>query len=138
ARRDEIEHAKEEGIHFMLLTSPKRVVGKSKVEGLECLQMMLGEPDETGRRRPVAIENSEFIINCDQIIIAIGRTPNPLIIKDSNLHHTMRGNLKVNESLQTSDPQIFAGGDITRGETTVIEAMGDGKTAAKEILKFLS
>jgi glutamate synthase (NADPH/NADH) small chain len=135
ARREEIHHAKEEGIQFLLLTNPVRVVGKENVSGVECVQMMLGEPDESGRRRPVPIENSEFIVECDTFVVAIGQGPNPLITKTSQLRHNAKGNLIVNENLMTSKPGVFAGGDIVAsGENaTVIKAMGDGKLAAKSI-----
>ncbi len=137
ARDEEIKHAQEENIKFMLLTSPSRILGKEKVEGIELIQMMLGEKDETGRRRPIPIENSEFIVKCDQVIIAIGQGPNPLIKKTSNLEHDLKGYLIVNESLQTSNEKVFAGGDIIGEEDTVIKAMADGKKAAKEIENFL-
>jgi glutamate synthase (NADPH/NADH) small chain len=100
--------------------------------------MMLGEPDSSGRRKPVTIVNSDFKVECDQIIIAIGRTPNPLLLKGSKLQHGINGNIIINELQQTSDQKIFAGGDIVRGETTVIEAMGDGKKAAYNIHKQFS
>ena len=137
ARVEEIEHAKEEGIRFELLTNPIEILGETKVEGIKCLKMELGEPDGSGRRRPVPIKDSEFVIPCDQVIIAIGRTPNPLLSRTTDIEHTDRGLIVVNEDRQTSDPKIFAGGDIARGETTVIEAMGDGKVAAKKIAEML-
>ena len=99
--------------------------------------MMLDEPDQSGRRKPVPILNSDFSIECDQVIIAIGRTPNPLLVRGSGLRHNADGKLIVDDELKTSDPKIFAGGDIIRGETTVILAMGDGKKCAMSIANML-
>jgi glutamate synthase (NADPH/NADH) small chain len=135
AREEEIDNAKEEGIHFMMLTNPTQVLGDDKVEGIECIQMMLGETDTDGRRKPVPIENSEFVIDCDQVVIAIGQKPNPLLLKGSRLEHEAKGYLVVNENLQTSDKRVFAGGDIIHGDT-VIKAMGDGKKAAVAIVDW--
>ena len=135
AREEEIDNAKEEGIHFMMLTNPTQVLGDDKVEGIECIQMMLGEADTDGRRKPVPIENSEFVIDCDQVVIAIGQKPNPLLLKGSKLEHDSKGYLIVNENLQTSDKRVFAGGDIIHGDT-VIKAMGDGKKAAVAIVDW--
>ncbi|MBU0615461.1 MAG: NADPH-dependent glutamate synthase, partial [Nanoarchaeota archaeon] len=141
ARKEEIKHAQEEGIHFLLLTSPIRILGDSKVEGIECIQMRLGDEDTSGRRQPVPIENSEFVIACDQVIIAIGSSPNPLALKETAVDHNPAGYLFVNENLMTSKEGVFAGGDIIGGTTghgaTVIQAMGDGKTAAKAIDTYL-
>jgi len=136
ARIEEIKHAQEEGIHFMLLTNPTRILGTEKVEGIECMQMMLGEADKSRRRRPVPIEDSEFTIECDQVIIAIGQDPNPLLIKVVNIEHDEKSYLVADENMMTSIPGVFAGGDITAGEedgATVINAMGAGKKAAKSI-----
>jgi len=137
ARKEEIGHAQEEGIHFMMLTNPTKIIGSSEVEGIECKQMMLGEEDESGRRKPVAIEDSEFTIDCDQVIIAIGQGPNPLLTKTVNIAHNERGYFMVDENLMTSIPGVFAGGDIIGGAegsgATVIHAMGAGKMAARSI-----
>ncbi len=137
ARKEEIKHAQEEGIHFMLLTNPNRIIGSSVVEGIECMQMMLGEEDASGRRKPVPIEDSQFMIDCDQVIIAIGQGPNPLLTKTVNIAHNERGYLMVDENLMTSIPGVFAGGDIIGGSegvgATVIHAMGAGKMAASAI-----
>ncbi len=137
ARSEEIRHAQEEGIHFMLLTNPVRILGNEKVEGIECAQMMLGEKDESGRRKPMAIDDSEFSIECDQVVIAIGQGPNPLLTKTVNIEHDAKGYLIVDENMMTSIPGVFAGGDIIGGEegvgATVINAMGAGKKAAKAI-----
>ena len=137
ARNEEIEHAKEEGIKFLLLTNPTKIMGKEKVEAIECVQMMLGEPDEDGRRSPVALENTEFQIKCDQVVVAIGQGPNPLIAKTTKLHHGPKNNIIVDENFQTSNPKIFAAGDIVSGAATVIKAMGDAKKAAKAIDEFI-
>lgn len=137
ARIEEIEHAKEEGINFMLLANPTKIIGTANIEGIECVKMVLSEMDSSGRRKPVQEKGSEFVINCDQVIVAIGQGPNPLLLKDSNLKKE-QGYLVVNESLQTSDKMIFAGGDIIGGNATVIKAMADGKIVAKSINAFLS
>lgn len=137
ARIEEINHAKEEGIKFLLLTNPMRILGEKAVEGIECIQMMLGEKDETGRRSPIPIAGSEFIIDCDQVIVAIGQGPNPLLIRKTDLELGERGTLFVDENNRTSNEKIFAGGDIISGEATVIKAIADGKKAANEIDTYL-
>ena len=141
ARNEEIEHAHQEGIHFMMLTNPARILGDKKVEGIECIQMMLGEPDESGRRKPIPIEDSHFTIECDQVVIAIGQGPNPLLTKTVNVGHDESGYLKIDENMMTSIPGVFAGGDITGGiegaGATVINAMGAGKKAAKAIASWV-
>ncbi len=137
ARKEEIKHAQEEGIHFMLLTNPVEILGSEKVEGMLCAQMMLGEADESGRRKPIPIEDSEFAIDCDQVVIAIGQGPNPLLSKTVNIEHNKKGYFIVDENMMTSIPGVFAGGDIIGGEegtgATVISAMSAGKKAAKSI-----
>ncbi len=137
ARIEEVKHAQEEGIHFMLLTNPTRILGTEKVEGIECVQMMLGEADESGRRKPIPIEGSEFTIEADIVVIAIGQGPNPLLTKTVNIEHDEEGYLRVDENMMTSIPGVFAGGDIIGGDegsgATVINAMGAGKKAAKAI-----
>jgi len=141
ARKEEIKHTQEEGIHFMLLTNPIEILGTEKVEGMKCMQMMLGEADESGRRKPIPIEDSEFIIDCDQVIIAIGQGPNPLLTKTVNIAHNEKGYFIVDENMMTSIPGVFAGGDIIGGEegtgATVINAMGAGKKAAKAINEWV-
>ena len=137
ARNEEIKHAEEEGIHFMMLTLPVRILGNEKVEGIECIQMRLGEPDESGRRKPEPIEGSEFAIDCNQVIIAIGQGPNPLIAKTSKLEHSHKNNLIVDENMKTSMEGVYAAGDITSGAATVIKAMGDAKKAAKAIDEYI-
>jgi glutamate synthase (NADPH) small chain len=139
ARDEEIENAKEEGIHFILLTNPIKIIGTEKVEGIECIQMKLGEPSLDERRQPIPIENSEFVLDCDQVIIAIGQNPNPLLVKQTKLYKDIKSHLRVDENMQTSDPQIFAGGDIVKGNNgTVIRAMSNGKIAANAIDKMLT
>jgi glutamate synthase (NADPH) small chain len=137
ARIEEVEHSKQEGIKFMMLTNPVEILGEKEVTGIRCVQMMLAEADESGRRKPVPIEGSEFNIICDQIIIAIGQGSNPLVARSMKIGHDIRNNLIVDDNMQTSIEGVYAGGDIIGGNTTVIQAMGDGKKAAKAIDGFL-
>lgn len=141
ARKEEIENAKEEGIVFRLLTNPTRILeGENMtVNGVECIKMELGEPDESGRRSPVAVEGSEHIIDADIVIIAIGTSPNPMIFSGSEgLETNSRGTIVVDESGKTSLDNVYAGGDAVTGAATVISAMGAGKVAAKAINEYLS
>ena len=142
ARVEEVHHAKEEGIEFHILQSPKRVLGdeNSHVVGIECLKYELGEPDESGRRRPIPIEGSEFTIELDTVIIAIGNRPNPLLLRTMpELQTTKWGTIVVDEeTMQTSVPGVYAGGDIVSGAATVILAMGQGRIAAAAMNKYLS
>lgn len=141
ARVEEVTHAKEEGIDFLLLQNAKRILGNEKghVSQLECLRYELGEPDDSGRRRPVAIEGSEFKLAVDTVIVAIGNSSNPLIAQTCpELETNQWGNISVDENLQTSIPGIFAGGDIVLGAATVILAMGQGRLAASGINKRLA
>jgi glutamate synthase (NADPH) small chain len=140
AREEEIHHAEEEGIEFELLVAPVEVIGNEKkwVTGLKCVRMQLGEPDASGRARPVVIPGSEFVIPCDMVVVAIGTRANPLLTATCpELKLNKWGNIVVDENLMTSMPGVFAGGDIVRGAATVILAMGDGKRAAKSIDAFL-
>ncbi len=142
ARKEEVEHAGHEGVQFKLLTAPVRVVGDDKgwVKGLECLEMELGEPDESGRRRPVAKKGSEFVIDCDAIVVAIGTSSNPLLFQTTpGLGQTKKGYIEVeNETTcRTTKKGVFAGGDIVTGSATVILAMGAGRNAAKSINDYL-
>jgi len=141
ARREEVENAKEEGIQFKLLTNPKQFLGNEKnwVVGIECYQMELGEPDASGRCRPVVKEGSEFIIDVDVVIVALGTTPNPLIAKTTKgLETTRRGTVVADEATgKTVKDRVWAGGDIVTGAATVISAMGAGKCAAADIDKYL-
>ena len=141
ARREEVENAKEEGIIFRLLTNPKRFIGNEQgsVKAMECYEMMLGEPDESGRRRPVVKPNSEFTMEVDVVIVALGTTPNPLIAATTQgLKTTSHGTVVTDEmSGRTQKNLVWAGGDIVTGSATVISAMGAGKHAAGDIDKAL-
>ncbi len=151
ARREEVEHAMEEGIEFMLLNNPVEILGYRNPEdkrdakngcvtGIRCIKMELGEPDERGRRSPVPIPGSEFELPIDTVIISIGTSPNPLIKSTTEgLEVNKRGGIIVEESTgATTKPGVFAGGDAVTGAATVISAMGAGKTAAKAIDEYLS
>jgi glutamate synthase (NADPH) small chain len=138
ARIEEIHHAEEEGVIFKWLTNPIEILGEININSVKLQKMELGEPDASGRRRPIPIKDSEFIINCDQLIVAIGQSPNPILTDDSNLNITKKGKIIVDENWMTSIPGIFAGGDIIEGETTVIKAMGDGKKSAQKIHNYLN
>jgi len=142
ARLEEIHHAKEEGIIFKLLTNPKRIIETDDgwVKGLECIEMELGEPDASGRRRPVPKEGSEHVLDVETVIIAIGQTPNPLIASTTPGLKTQKwGGIIVDEETgATSIEGVFAGGDAVTGAATVILAMGAGKKAAKAIHEYLS
>ena len=140
ARIEEIQHAKEEGVKFRFLTQPVSFTGnkEGEVRKMECIRMKLGEPDETGRRRPIPIKGSNFTMNVDTVIIAIGERPNPLLAKATkDLKTAERGIIEVDENQITSIPGVFAGGDITTGAATVILAMGAGKKAAEAIDKYV-
>jgi len=140
ARIEEIHHAKQEGVIFNLLTNPVEFIGdeKGKLTAVKCIKMKLGEPDESGRRRPIPIPNSEFTIKIDTALVAIGQSPNPLVPQSmKELETEKRGNLKVDENGQTTVTGVFAGGDIATGAATVILAMGAGKKAARAINEYL-
>lgn len=143
ARLEEIEHAKEEGVEFLFLTSPIEIIGDENgwVKSIKCEKMMLSEPDASGRARPIRIEGSEFEIDFDCVIMAIGNSPNPLIARTTEgLEVNKRGGIIVTdeESLQTTREKVFAGGDAVTGAATVILAMGAGKKAANAIDDLLS
>lgn len=141
ARAEEVHHAKQEGIEFRMLTNPVRVIGDDKgwVKGIECVRMELGEPDESGRRSPVAVEGSGFTIDCDVVIMALGTSPNPLIKHTTKgLDTNRRGCIVADEEGRTSRPGVFAGGDAVTGAATVILAMGAGRKAAKAIHEYIS
>ena len=157
ARIEEVHHAEEENIKFEMLTAPVEVLGNKDggstprlrpgqaklttgwVRGLKCIRMQLGEPDSSGRRRPVPIPGSEFTIDCDLVIVAIGTGANPLLTKTTpGLKLNKWDYIETDENLMTSIPGVFAGGDIVRGSATVILAMGDGKKAAAAIHNYLS
>ena len=141
ARLEEIENAEEEGIRFKFLTQPVRFLGdeSSWVKRMECIAMRLGEPDESGRRRPIPIEGSEFVMDVDTVVMAIGQTPNPMIQRTTKgLKTTRKGTIVVNEKTgKTSKKRVYAGGDVVSGAATVISAMGAGKRAARSIHEFL-
>jgi glutamate synthase (NADPH/NADH) small chain len=141
ARIEEIENAKEEGIEFHLLTNPLEILTdpEGKVTGLKCQKMQLGPEDASGRRRPIPIENSEFTLNVQTVIVAIGQSPNPLLPRaDKRLKTNEDGTIKVDKNtLMTSIAGVFAGGDIITGADTVISAMAAGKKAAVEIDKYI-
>ena len=145
ARREEVEHAMEEGIDFRLLCNPVEILGyvnqddprdpkNGFVTGIRCVRMELGEPDESGRRRPVPVAGSEFVLDVDTVVMSIGTSPNPLIKSTTKgLEVNRRGGIIVNEDGLTSRTGVYAGGDAVTGAATVISAMGAGKTAAKAI-----
>ena len=140
ARIDEIHHAEEEGIEFHLLTAPIKIIGDKigDVVKMVCIKNELGEPDESGRRRPVPIEGSEFEMEVDTVIIALGNGPNPLLLNTiEGLKLNRKGNIEADEKGETSIEYIYAGGDIVTGSATVIAAMGAGKEAARAIDKYL-
>lgn len=140
ARVEEVHHAEAEGIRFEMLTAPLEVVGDENhwVTGLKCQRMELGEPDASGRRRPVPVAGSEFVLDCDVVVVAIGTRANPLLTATCpDMKLNKYGNILVDENGMTTIPGVFAGGDIVRGAATVILAMGDGKRAASAISDFL-
>ncbi len=150
ARREEVEHAQEEGVVFKLLNNPTKILGYKNpddprdpkngcVVGIECIRMELGEPDAKGRRRPIEVPGSEFTMDCDTVIMALGTSPNPLI-KDTTkgLEVNDHGGIIVNEDALTSREGVYAGGDAVTGAATVILAMGAGKNAARAIDEYLS
>ncbi|MBR5485048.1 MAG: NADPH-dependent glutamate synthase [Oscillospiraceae bacterium] len=140
ARKEEVHHAQEEEVIFRLQNNPVQIIGDENgyVQGIECVQMEMGEPDATGRRRPVAKPDSNFVIDCDAVIIAIGTSPNSLIrTTTKGLQANKKGCIDADEKLQTSREGVFAGGDAVTGAATVIKAMGAGKKAAQSIAEYL-
>jgi glutamate synthase (NADPH/NADH) small chain len=141
ARHEELENAEEEGVIFKWLTNPKRFIGDARgwVTGMECLEMELGEPDASGRRRPIPKPGTEFTIECDVAIVALGTTPNPLIAQTTRgLATTSHGTVVADEQTgKTKKDRVWAGGDVVTGAATVISAMGAGKRAAASIDRFL-
>jgi glutamate synthase (NADPH/NADH) small chain len=141
ARVEEVAHAKEEGVIFHLLQNAKRIVGDAHgcVTGMECLRYELGAPDDSGRRRPVEIPGSEFVMDLDTVIVAIGNDSNPLIQQTTQGLNTNRwGNIVVDGDGKTSLDRVYAGGDIVLGAATVILAMGEGRRAAASINRLLA
>lgn len=140
ARKEEVHHAMQEGIVFDMLTNPEEIIGNEKgwVSAMKCIKMELGEPDASGRRCPVPVEGSEFKIETDTVIMALGTTSNPLIARTTaGLETTRRGGIAADETGVTSRPGVFAGGDAVTGAATVILAMGAGRTAAKAIDNYI-
>ena len=141
ARLEEIHHAKEEGVEFRFLTAPVRILGDEagRVTALECVDMELGEPDASGRRRPMEVPGSTHALDADMVIAAIGNTPNPLIrVTTAGLEANRRGCLVVDEeTMRTTREGVYAGGDIVTGAATVILAMGAGKHAARSIHEYI-
>jgi glutamate synthase (NADPH/NADH) small chain len=142
ARKEEVKHAKEEGVVFQTLTNPVELLGDEKgwLTGVKVTRMELGEPDESGRRRPIAVEGSEYVIPASLAIIAVGTSANPLIQSSTPDLKTNRKNyIEADpETMRTSKTGVFAGGDIVTGGATVILAMGAGRKAAKGIHEFLT
>ncbi|HPX91807.1 MAG TPA: FAD-dependent oxidoreductase, partial [Spirochaetota bacterium] len=141
ARKEEIHHAQEEGIIFDILTNPLRFIGDNsgRLCGVECIKMELGEPDQSGRARPIPKRGSEFIMDIDVAIIAIGNGSNPILQKSApDLQCNKWGNIIADkQSMKTSVEGVFAGGDIVTGAATVIEAMGAGRKAARSMAEYL-
>ncbi|MGQ9516474.1 MAG: NADPH-dependent glutamate synthase [Anaerolineae bacterium] len=142
ARAEEFHHAEEEGVIFEFLTNPVEILGdeQKRVCGLRCVRMQLGEPDESGRRRPIPIPGSEFILDVDMVIIAVGTTPNPVVFLNTyGLERTKEGTVVADmATLRTTKPRVWAGGDVVTGAATVVSAMGAGKVAAADMHRFLS
>ena len=141
ARKEEVHHAKEEEIEFKLLCNPTKIIANENgmVESIECVKMELGEPDASGRRRPVEIPDSEFLLKVDSVIMALGTSPNPLIRTTTpGIEANKRGCLIVDENMKTTKDGVYAGGDAVTGAATVILAMGAGKSAAAAIDEYLS
>jgi glutamate synthase (NADPH/NADH) small chain len=141
ARAEEVHHAEEEGVIFNILSNPTRFLGddKGRLKAVECLRMELGEPDSSGRRRPVPVEGSEFLVDIDLAIIAIGNAPNPIVQRTTTgLETTKWGTIIADENtMKTTKRGVFAGGDIVSGAATVILAMGAGRIAAQSIDEYL-
>jgi glutamate synthase (NADPH/NADH) small chain len=139
ARAEEIHHAEEEGIQFHWLTSPVELLddGKRGVRGMRCIRMELGEPDDSGRRRPVPVKGSEYEFDCETVVYAIGTNANPILGQTSKLKLNKRGYIDTDENLATSIMGVYAGGDIVTGAATVIEAMGAGRKAARSMKRYL-
>ena len=141
ARLEEVEHAKEEGIEFRILTNPVRILGDENgvVNGMECIEMELGEPDDSGRRRPIEKKDSNFVLPVDCVVMSIGTSPNPLIrTTTTGIEANKRGCLVVDEEMMTTREGVYAGGDAVTGAATVILAMGAGKKAASSIDEFIN
>lgn len=141
ARKEEINHAEEEDVEFLLLANPVEIIGdeQGNVKAVKCIEMQLGEPDASGRRSPIPVEGSEFTVDCDEVIVALGTTPNPIIKRSMpSLETTKKGTIVADENGLTNIPRLYAGGDAMTGAATVILAMGAGKRSAQAILKSFS
>lgn len=141
ARKEEINHAEEEGVEFLLLANPVEIIGdeQGNVKAVKCIEMQLGEPDASGRRSPIPVDGSEFTVDCDEVIVALGTTPNPIIKRSMpSLETTKKGTIVADENGLTNIPRLYAGGDAMTGAATVILAMGAGKRSAQAILKSFS
>lgn len=141
ARKEEINHAEEEGVEFLLLANPVEIIGdeQGNVKAVKCIEMQLGEPDASGRRSPIPVEGSEFTVDCDEVIVALGTTPNPIIKRSMpSLETTKKGTIVADENGLTNIPRLYAGGDAMTGAATVILAMSAGKRSAQAILKSFS
>ena len=141
ARKEEINHAEEEGVEFLLLANPVEIIGdeQGNVKAVKCIEMQLGEPDASGRRSPIPVEGSEFTVDCDEVIVALGTTPNPIIKRSMpSLETIKKGTIVADENGLTNIPRLYAGGDAMTGAATVILAMGAGKRSAQAILKSFS
>lgn len=141
ARKEEINHAEEEGVEFLLLANPVEIIGdeQGNVKAVKCIEMQLGESDASGRRSPIPVEGSEFTVDCDEVIVALGTTPNPIIKRSMpSLETTKKGTIVADENGLTNIPRLYAGGDAMTGAATVILAMGAGKRSAQAILKSFS
>jgi glutamate synthase (NADPH/NADH) small chain len=141
ARVEEVHHAEEEGVIFRLLTNPTKIMGNEEnwVTSMECLKYELGEPDDSGRRRPVPIKGSEYIMDVETVVVAIGQGPNPLVPRTTKgLDTNKKGNIIASEETgATSKPNVYAGGDVVTGAATVIKAMGAGRVAGTSICELL-
>jgi glutamate synthase (NADPH/NADH) small chain len=139
ARNEEIEHAEEEGVEFHWLSTPIEILddGEGNVRGMRCVKMELGEPDDSGRRRPVMVEGSDYEFEADTIVYAIGTSANPIIGQTSKIKLNKWGFIETDERMATSLAGVYAGGDIVTGGATVILAMGAGRTAARSMKEYL-
>jgi glutamate synthase (NADPH/NADH) small chain len=139
ARVEELHHAEQEGVDFRWLTAPVEILGDvtKRVRAIRCIQMELGEPDASGRRRPLTVPGSEFEIEVDSVVYAIGTNANPILGQTSRLVLDKRGYIATDDALATSIPGVFAGGDIVTGAATVIQAMGAGRKAARGMKAWL-
>ena len=140
ARKEEVHHAMEEGIEFKVLNNPVKILGDENgwVTGMEVVKMELGEPDASGRRRPIPVEGSNYVMDVDCVIMALGTSPNPILKKSTEgLATNKKGCIEADENGKTSIEGVYAGGDAVTGAATVILAMGAGKTAAKSIDEYI-